>query len=35
MTNKELAEEIRESVEAALSGESASEEQIEEFFSEC
>jgi len=27
MTNEELAEEIRESVEAALNGESASEEQ--------
>jgi len=35
MTNDELAEEIQESIEAALNGESASKEQVEEFFSEC
>lgn len=35
MTDEELAESLQESIERALNGESASKEEVEEFFSEC
>lgn len=35
LTDEELAESLQESVERAINGESASKEEVEEFFSEC